>query len=83
MIPALEGLDSWTEESVHDTLIGIAEQNGMKNGTVLWPVRIAIAGKQVTPGGAIEIGLLLGKEETLRRLRIGREKLNDALAQKM
>ena len=78
VIPALEGLEDWTEESLHNTLIGIAEQRGMKNGTVLWPVRIAMAGKQVTPGGAIEIGLLLGKDETLRRLHIGRKKLKDA-----
>lgn len=77
-IPALESLSDWTEENLHGTLIGIAEREGMKNGTVLWPVRIAMAGKQVTPGGAIEIGLLLGKEETMRRLRIGRKKLEDA-----
>ena len=74
-IPALEALPDWTEEALHTTLLGLAEQNGMKNGTMLWPVRIAMAGKAVTPGGAIEIGLLLGREETLRRLKFGREKL--------
>ncbi len=74
-IPALEELPNWTEEALHTTLLGLAEQNGMKNGTMLWPVRIAMAGKAVTPGGAIEIGLLLGREETLRRLKFGREKL--------
>ena len=42
---------------------------------MLWPVRIALAGKQVTPGGAMEIAALLGKEEALRRLKLGREKL--------
>ena len=78
VIPALEGIGDWTEENLHDTLIGIAEAKGMKNGTVLWPVRIAMAGRQVTPGGAIEIGMLLRKEETLRRLRLGRQKLADA-----
>ena len=74
-IPALEALPNWTEEALHATLLGLAEQNGMKNGTMLWPVRIAMAGKAVTPGGAIEIGLLLGREETLSRLKLGREKL--------
>ena len=74
-IPALEALPAWTEEALHDTLIGLAEQNGMKNGTMLWPVRIAMAGRQVTPGGAIEIGFLLGRDETLRRLKLGRAKL--------
>jgi len=75
VIPALSALPAWTEEALHATLIGMAEQNGMKNGTLLWPVRIALAGKQVTPGGAIEIAALLGREESLRRLRVGREKL--------
>ena len=48
----------------------------VKNAKVMWPVRIAAAGKAVTPGGAVEICRILGKEETLRRLRIGLEKLN-------
>ena len=74
-IEALSALDTWEEEPIHDTLIGLAERNGMKNGTMLWPVRIALAGKQVTPGGAIEIALLLGREESLRRLALGRAKL--------
>ena len=52
-----------------------AAQQGMKNGTLLWPVRIALAGKQVTPGGAMEIGYLLGREESLRRLRLGLAKV--------
>ena len=74
-IPALTALPEWTETALHDALIGLAESRGMKNGTVLWPVRIAMAGKAVTPGGAIEIALLLGREEALRRLRLGRGKL--------
>ena len=74
-IDALSALDAWEEEKIHDTLIGLAEQNGMKNGTMLWPVRIALAGKQVTPGGAIEIAVLLGREESMKRLKLGREKL--------
>ena len=56
-------------------LIDLAAEKGLKNGTLLWPVRIALAGKQVTPGGAIEIALLLGREESLKRLKAGREKL--------
>ena len=53
-----------TRTLLHDTLIGMAAEKGMKNGTLLWPVRIAMAGKAVTPGGAIEIGVLLGRDET-------------------
>ena len=70
-IPALEALDQWTNEAIHDTLIGLAEQLEVKNATLMWPVRIAAAGKLVTPGGAVEICQILGKEETLRRLRAG------------
>ena len=43
----------------------------MKNGVVLWPVRVALSGKASTPGGAVELCLLLGKDESLRRLRDG------------
>ena len=74
-IPALEALPQWTQDSVHDCLISLAESLGVKNATLMWPVRIAAAGKQVTPGGAVEICHILGKEETLRRLRLGLSKL--------
>ena len=74
-IPALEALPEWTQDSVHDCLIGLAESLGVKNATLMWPVRIAAAGKLVTPGGAVEICHILGKDETLRRLRLGLEKL--------
>ena len=75
VIPALTALPEWTETALHETLLGMAEARGMKNGTLLWPVRIALAGKVVTPGGAIEIATLLGREESLRRLKLGRAKL--------
>jgi glutamyl-tRNA synthetase len=52
-----------------------AEEFGCKNALVMWPVRIAAAGKAVTPGGAVEICHILGREETLRRLDVGIEKL--------
>ena len=74
-IPALEALSDWTQDAVHDCLIALAESMGVKNATLMWPVRIAAAGKQVTPGGAVEICHILGKEEVLRRLRLGLEKL--------
>jgi glutamyl-tRNA synthetase len=75
-IEALEALPAWEEQPIHDALLGLAEKEGMKNGTMLWPVRIALAGKQVTPGGAIEIAILLDREESLRRLKLGLEKLS-------
>ena len=50
----------------------------MKNGTLLWPVRIAAAGQTVTPGGAMEILAVLGKEEALSRLQLGLQKIENA-----
>ena len=75
VIPALEAIRDWTQDAVHDTLIQLAASLEVKNATLMWPVRIAAAGKLVTPGGAVEICYLLGKKETLRRLRLGLEKL--------
>jgi len=51
--------------------VGLAEGLGVKNALLMWPVRIAAAGKSVTPGGAVEICRILGKDETLRRLNAG------------
>ena len=75
-IDALNELPAWEEQPIHDALLSLAEKEGMKNGTMLWPVRIALAGKQVTPGGAIEIAILLGREESMRRLNVGLEKIS-------
>ena len=69
-IPALEAISDWTVDAIHDTLIDLAAKLEVKNATLMWPVRIAAAGKLVTPGGAVEICHLLGKDETLRRLRL-------------
>jgi len=74
-IGAFEGLGAWTSESVHTCLMELAEALEVKNATLMYPVRIAAAGKAVTPGGAVEICAILGREETLRRLRLGLEKL--------
>ena len=75
VLPALDGLADWTVDGIHDALIGLAESLEVKNATLMWPVRIAAAGKAVTPGGAVEICHVLGREETLRRLRLGLDKL--------
>ena len=74
-IPMLKALPDWTQEAIHDGLVALAEQLGVKNATLMWPVRIAAAGKAVTPGGAVEICRILGKDETLRRLETGLDKL--------
>ena len=74
-IPMLEALQSWTTDAIHDGLIALAEKLEVKNATLMWPVRIAAAGQAVTPGGAVEICAILGREECLRRLNLGLEKL--------
>ncbi len=74
-IEALEALPEWRLAPIHDGLMELAQKLEVKNGTLLWPVRIAAAGTMVTPGGAMEILALLGREESLRRLRLGLDKL--------
>jgi len=71
--PILEEIDEWTEVKLHDVIMEAIPQPGMKNATVLWPLRIAVTGKQATPGGAFEMLYLLGKDEAMKRL-------NDAMA---
>ena len=66
--PVLEGIDNWTETELHDRVMEAIPATGMKNGQILWPLRIAISGLASTPGGAFEIAYLLGRDETLARL---------------
>ena len=73
--PILEGIEDWTEANLHDVVMAAIPGLGMKNGQVLWPMRIAISGQMSTPGGAFEIAYLLGKEETMKRLNASLAKL--------
>jgi glutamyl-tRNA synthetase len=70
----LKALPEWTNAAIHDCLINMAVEKELKNGTVMWPVRIAAAGKAVTPGGAVEILDILGRDEALERLEKGLSK---------
>ena len=74
-IPAMEEITEWNQENIHDCLMDLAAKLEVKNATLMWPVRIAAAGRAVTPGGAVEICQILGKDECLRRLKIGLEML--------
>ena len=76
MLPVFEAIEDWDDESILAAMTGMAEACGCKNAKIMWPVRIAVAGKAVTPGGAVEICRILGKDETLRRIRVGIEKLS-------
>ncbi len=75
VLPVLEALPEWSFDAIHDALIGLAQQLELKNGRIMWPVRTAVSGKAVTPGGAVELCHILGREETLRRLHKGMELL--------
>ncbi|MEG0523639.1 MAG: glutamate--tRNA ligase [Erysipelotrichaceae bacterium] len=77
-LDAFDKLTTWDHDSIYECLKGLAEQLSFKNGQVMWPCRVAISGKQFTPGGAVEIAIVLGKEETLRRIKLGIEQLNAA-----
>lgn len=75
-ITVLESLSKWEETTIHDTLMALATEKGIKNGQLLWPVRTALSGEPTSPGGAIELADILGQEETLKRIHIGIEKLS-------
>ena len=71
LIPVLEALPEadWTVEKIHDACFELIAKMQVKNGWILWPMRIALSGMQFTPGGGIEIAAILGKAETLARLK--------------
>lgn len=75
VLPLLEEQMDYSNDALYQTLVSYVEQKGCKNGYVMWPVRTAVSGKQMTPAGATEIMEVLGKEESLRRIRKGIEKL--------
>ncbi|MDV3428572.1 MAG: glutamate--tRNA ligase [Bacillota bacterium] len=76
--PVLKELEDFSLEGVRDAITALIEKLGVKNGVVLWPLRTALSGKKFTPGGAFEIADLIGKEESLKRIEIGIEKLKNA-----
>lgn len=69
LLPVLEKQDDYSNDALFETLKGYVAEKGCKNGYVMWPVRTAVSGKQNTPGGATEIMEVLGKEESLFRIR--------------
>lgn len=75
VLPILENVTDWTNENLFNTLKETAVANEMKNGQILYPVRIALSGKETTPGGATELAHILGKDETLKRIKAAVSKL--------
>ena len=68
VLPLFQNLPNWEQETIHDGLIDLASQLGVKNATLMWPIRIAVSGRLVTPGGAVEICHILGRYESLNRI---------------
>ena len=76
VLPVLEAQEDYSNDALYETLLGFVKERGYKNGYVMWPIRTAVSGKQMTPGGATELMELLGKEESLNRIRKAIEKLS-------
>lgn len=79
LLPLLQSQDDYSNDALYQLLTKYVEEKGCKNGYVMWPVRTAVSGKQMTPAGATEIMEVLGKEESLRRIRKGLELLKASL----
>jgi glutamyl-tRNA synthetase len=76
VLPLLEAQEDYSNDALYATLLSYVQEKGVKNGYVMWPIRTAVSGKQMTPGGATELMEVLGKEESLARIRKGIELLS-------
>ncbi len=77
ILPLLEAQEDYGNDALYEAVCEFVKQKGYKNGYVLWPIRTAVSGKQMTPGGATEIMEVLGKEESLKRIKKAIEKLSE------
>lgn len=77
VLPVLENLSTWDNAALYEALVALAAEKGVKNSIILWPLRVAVSGKASTPGGATELCALLGKEESLRRVKDGIGRLSE------
>ncbi len=78
ILPVLEELNDWSAEGIHKACFELIAKLGVKNGIILWPLRVAVSGKQFTPGGAVEICEIIGKEDSVARVKEGIKKLEAA-----
>ena len=79
ILPVLETQEDYSNDALYERLCAFAKENGYKNGQILWPIRSALSGKQMTPAGATEILEVLGKEESVKRLKAAVEKLTQEI----
>lgn len=80
VLPILEAQEDYSNDALYEALSRYVTEKGVKTGFVMWPIRIAVSGKQMTPAGATEILEVLGKEESLKRIRKGIELLSEGTA---
>lgn len=80
VLPILEAQEDYSNDALYEALSRYVTEKGVKTGFVMWPIRIAVSGKQMTPAGATEILEVLGKEESLKRIRKGIELLSEGIA---
>ena len=78
LLPILEEQEDYSVDALHDRVFEYIAQKECKNGQALWPLRTAVSGKQMTPAGAFEIMNVIGKDESIKRIKIGIEKLKNA-----
>ena len=76
ILPVLEGIENWNMESIHEALFALIEKLEVKNGIILWPLRVALSGLPFTPGGGVDLAAILGKEESIERVKKGIEQLS-------
>ena len=76
VLPVLENAEAFDNDSLFELLKKFGEEKGYKTGYIMWPLRTAVSGKQATPGGATELMSILGKEESLARIKAAIEKLS-------
>jgi glutamyl-tRNA synthetase len=79
MLPELEAIADWGHDSIEKVAMDYVARHECKNGQALWPLRTAVSGKQMTPGGAYEIMEILGKDESIARIKEGIERLSAAV----
>ena len=77
ILPVLEAQEDYSNDALYAVLCDYVAKKGCKNGYVMWPIRTAVSGKQMTPGGATELMEVLGKEESIARIKKGIELLNE------
>jgi len=76
ILPVLEAQQDYSNDALYQTILNFVTEKGCKNGYIMWPVRTAVSGKQMTPAGATEIMEVLGKEESINRIQAAIQKLS-------